>query len=74
MSDIENSGARSDARIDIHDESACRYWCARLGIRPKELKHIVRTVGDRASDVESYLAEARLHEYFEDNNTEANPT
>lgn len=74
MSDLETLGAPGDARIDIHDESDCRYWCARLGIRPKRLKQIVHAVGNRASDVDNYLSEAQLHEYFEEDNTEANPT
>ncbi len=74
MSDIESLDTLEDARIDAHDEAACRYWCTRLGIRPKALKRIVRMVGNRVSDVENYLAEAELHEYVEDDNTEANPT
>lgn len=74
MSDVGCSGARGDARIDIHDKSACRRWSALLGTSPEELQHIVHAVGDRVSDVENYLAEARLHAYFEDDNTEANPT
>lgn len=66
--------ARPDARIDVHDDAACRYWCARLGLRPKALKQIVRLVGSRAADVEAYVAQSRLHDYIEDENTEANPT
>jgi hypothetical protein len=63
-----------DTRIDVHDEASCRYWCAALGIRPKMLKQVVRTVGNRLSDVQNYLAEATLHSYVEDDNTGANPT
>lgn len=74
MSEPETRGTRSEARIDVHDDAACRYWCAHLGIRPKELKRIVHIVGDRVTDVEDYLAEAKLHDYFEEDNTEASPT
>ena len=63
-----------DTRIDVHDAASCRYWCAALGIRPKELKRTIRMVGNRSSDVQNYLAEATLHDYVEDDNTEANPT
>lgn len=66
--------AQLDVRIDVRDEAACRYWCARLELRPKTLKHIVRLVGSRATVVEAYVAQARLHAYIEDENTEANPT
>lgn len=66
--------ARPDVHIDVHDDAACRYWCTRLGLRPKALKHLVRVVGSRAADVEAYVAQGRLHAYIEDENTEANPT
>lgn len=70
MLDLSNP----DTRIDVRDEASCRYWCAALGVRPKQLKRTVRLVGDRLSDVQNYLAEARLHTYVEDDNVEANPT
>ena len=74
MSEVEYPLSLEDAHIDVHDEPACRYWCTRLGIRPKRLKQIVHAVGDRASDVENYLAAAQLHDYFEEDNVDANPT
>ncbi|HWI12689.1 MAG TPA: DUF3606 domain-containing protein [Burkholderiales bacterium] len=74
MSHLDTLVAPLDARIDIHDESDCRYWCAHFGIRPKRLKQIVHAVGNRVSDVDNYLGEAQLHAYFEEDNTEANPT
>jgi hypothetical protein len=74
MSDGEIPRSLQDTRIDVNDPSSCSHWSSQLGIPEAELKRIVQTVGDRLSDVENYLAEARLHEYFEDGNDEANPT
>lgn len=70
---IETPRSGADARIDIHDDAACRYWCARLGVRPKALKYILRQVGNRVADVEAYLAESELHEYVEYDDTEPKP-
>lgn len=42
-------------RIDLKQEGECRYWSRTLGVRPKELKAIVRLVGDRAEAVREYL-------------------
>jgi len=49
----DNPEAR--ARIDLKQERDCRYWSRTLGVRPKELKAIVRQVGDRVDAVREYL-------------------
>jgi hypothetical protein len=43
------------SRINIREESECRCWSRKLGVRPKELKRAVREVGDRSDDVERYF-------------------
>ena len=42
-------------RVEVHDETECRYWCREFGVRPKALKRAVRKVGNRPEDVRHEL-------------------
>ncbi|HTJ65422.1 MAG TPA: DUF3606 domain-containing protein [Alphaproteobacteria bacterium] len=42
-------------RVNVRDEAALRYWCARLDVTPERLTTAVIVVGDRLSDVQHQL-------------------
>ena len=46
-------------RIDLDDEQAVARWAKKLAVTPEQLREAVRTVGDRAADVEMHLKGAR---------------
>jgi hypothetical protein len=45
--------------IDLREESECRRWSARFGVRPKELKAVLRSIGNKVRDVERYFADRK---------------
>lgn len=46
---------RTRRRIDITEESECRFWAERLGVRPTELEAAVGAVGNEINDVWLYV-------------------
>jgi hypothetical protein len=41
--------------VDLTDTAERRYWCRRFGVRTKDLKRAMRSVGNDPGDVENYL-------------------
>lgn len=48
-----------DDEIDVKQDSECRYWSEKLGVRPKELKAAIREIGNKVRDVERYFADKK---------------
>ena len=46
------------ARVGLDEEWEVRFWCARFGVAPDELRACVLEVGPRTEDVESQLRKA----------------
>jgi hypothetical protein len=42
-------------RVNVRDETALRYWCARLDVTPERLITAVIVVGDSLPDVQHHL-------------------
>ena len=55
---INNEGELRDdgPRIDVTDYFELRSWAKRWGVPPGEVRRAVAKVGNRAKDVETYLA------------------
>ena len=58
---IEPAHDRKSSRIDVNEESECRFWAERLGVYPVELKEAVVAVGNDVDDLWRYIDE-RKHE------------
>jgi hypothetical protein len=48
-------GERDGDRIDVDQESQCRYWSDKFGINADQLREVVRQVGPMISDVQRRL-------------------
>ncbi len=48
-------GERDGQRIDVSQESDCRYWSDKFGISGDRLREIVREVGPMVHDVQKRL-------------------
>jgi hypothetical protein len=58
-------GSGDRGRIRIAEERECRYWAARLGVHPRELRAAVDAVGNRVDDVWRYVDELKHEEPHE---------
>ena len=56
---MPNSPGVAPDRIDLQDEQALARWAQRLDATPQQLRDAVRTVGDKAADVEMHLKGSR---------------
>ena len=50
------SGGPDRQRINVNQDHELRDWSEKFGVSPDELKAAVQAVGDRAIDVQTYLA------------------
>ena len=50
------SGGADRQRINVNQDYELRDWSTKFGVSPEELKAAVQAVGDRAIDVQTYLA------------------
>jgi hypothetical protein len=58
MADDPQAQQRSgDSRINLRDGADVDHWTRKLGVSAEELAKVVEVAGDRASDVEQYLAQ-----------------
>jgi hypothetical protein len=48
-------GERAGKRIDLSQESECRFWSDKFGVSADRLRKIVRKVGPMVKDVEKHL-------------------
>ncbi|WP_076999107.1 DUF3606 domain-containing protein [Variovorax sp. KK3] len=55
----ENTEGVSPDRIDVSNDASLREWAKKLDTTHQQLKDAVRTVGDRATDVEMHLKGSR---------------
>lgn len=53
---VDPNSSSDTPRVDVRDEAQCRYWCRHFGVRPKDLKRAIRTVGDHPTAVEKFLS------------------
>jgi hypothetical protein len=44
-------------RIDLAQESDCRYWTEKLGVSREQLERAIAAVGDDPAEVHRYIAE-----------------
>ena len=56
---MTNQPGEQPDRIDVNDDQALAGWAKKLDATPEQLREAVRTVGDRAADVEMHLKGAR---------------
>ena len=56
---MTNQPGEQPDRIDVNDDHALAGWAKKLDATPEQLREAVRTVGDRAADVEMHLKGAR---------------
>ena len=56
---MTNQPGEQPNRIDVNDDQALAGWAKKLDATPEQLREAVRTVGDRAADVEMHLKGAR---------------
>ena len=60
MSDnTQSTGGQDRKRINVHQDYELRDWARKFGVTPEELKRAVESVGDRAEEVQQYLARVK---------------
>jgi hypothetical protein len=55
---LQKSGGRDRARIDIHQDHELRDWSKKFGVTPEQLKQAVAAVGTEAAKVEAHLRQS----------------
>ena len=58
MDDIADTSTRTT--VVVTDEVECRYWCQHFGVRPKDLKRAVRSVGNNPAEVTKYFGPGKM--------------
>jgi len=53
--DTKDRGHRNRDRIDVTQESECRYWGEKLGVSVDKIREAVKQAGPIAKDVEHHL-------------------
>jgi hypothetical protein len=55
MDDKTKRGGQDRKRVDVNEDYELRDWSEKFGVSQERLKEAVRTVGDKAADVEKHL-------------------
>ena len=56
---LKSTGGQDRKRINVNEDYELRDWSKKFDVTPEQLKDAVRTVGDRADDVELHLKGSR---------------
>ena len=59
MDDKSKADGPDRKRINVHEEYEVRDWAKSFGVAPDEIKKAVKSVGDQADAVRTYLANRR---------------
>jgi hypothetical protein len=57
--DTKKRGEQDRGRINLNEDYEVRYWCKKLNVSPKELRHLVAEHGSSAAKIRAALSARR---------------